>query len=80
MESSDKPHFIETGDAEPLPIFVTKQRGEREKRLQAINFARASVGLEGFNLSKVDEEHARAYVEGEITLDDLLERSISLTP
>ncbi|PRW83091.1 chromosome segregation protein ParM, partial [Pseudomonas simiae] len=48
----------------PLPIFVTKQRDERGKRLRAVNFVRASVGLEAFELSKVDEEHARAYVEG----------------
>ncbi|WP_181195612.1 antitoxin VbhA family protein, partial [Pseudomonas simiae] len=36
---------------------------------------RASVGLEAFELSKVDEEHARAYVEGEITLDEFIERA-----
>ena len=36
--SNDKPHFIEVGDADdiaqPLPIFVTKQRisGERNER------------------------------------------------
>lgn len=47
MSDNKKPHFIETGDAEPLPIFVTKQRNEREKRRQAVSFARASVGLEG---------------------------------
>jgi hypothetical protein len=44
-----------------------------------VNHARASVGLEGFKLSAVEEENARAYVEGEITLDEFLERSIPST-
>ncbi len=76
MMSNDKPHFVETSAAAPLPIFVTKQRDDRAERLRAVNYARASVGLEGFNLSKVEEENARAYVEGEITLDEFLRRSI----
>ena len=75
MMSNDKPHFVETGAAAPLPIFVTKQRDDKEERLRAVNFARASVGLEGFNLSAVEEENAKAYVEGEITLDEFIERS-----
>lgn len=79
MMSNDRPHFVETGAAAPLPIFVTKQRDDRAERLRAVNYARASVGLEGFNLSKVEEENARAYVEGEITLDEFLRRSIPST-
>lgn len=75
MMSNDKPHFVETGAAAPLPIFVTKQRDDRAERLRAVNYARASVGLEGFKLSAEDEETARAYVEGEITLDEFIERS-----
>lgn len=76
MMSNDKPNFVETGAAAPLPIFVTKQRDDRAERLRAVNYARASVGLEGFKLSAVvEEENARAYVEGEITLDEFIERS-----
>jgi len=75
MMSNDKPHFVETGAAAPLPIFVTKQRDDRAERLREVNYARASVGLEGFKLSAEDEETARAYVEGEITLDEFIERS-----
>ena len=75
MTDNEKPHFIADDTLHPLPIFVTKQRDEREERLRAVNFARASVGLEGFELSKVDEEHARTYVEGEITLDEFIERA-----
>ena len=50
MMSNDKPHFVETGDAATLPIFVTKQRDDRAERLRAVNYARASVGLEGFKV------------------------------
>ena len=75
MMNNDKPHFVETGAPAPLPIFVTKQRDDRAERLRAVNYARASVGLEGFKLSKVEEENARAYVEGKITLDEVVEHS-----
>ena len=68
---ADQPTFIESGPAEPLPIFVTKRR--------SVNYARASVGLEGFKLSAFEEENARAYVEGEITLDEFLTRSLPST-
>ncbi|WP_339408565.1 antitoxin VbhA family protein [Pseudomonas helleri] len=75
----DKPNFIDRGEAEPFPIFVTKQHDERAKRLRAVRFARASVGLEGFTLSEIDEENAKAYVDGEMTLDEFLRRSIPST-
>jgi len=73
---ADQPTFIDSGPAEPLPIFVTKQRSDRAERLRAVNYARASVGLAGLKLSALDEENARAYVEGEVTLDEFLGRSI----
>lgn len=69
----DKPNFIDWGDAEPFPIFVTKQPDERAKRLRAVTFARASVGLEGFTLSEIDEENAK------MDLDEFLRRSIPST-
>ena len=75
----DKPNFIDSGEAEPFPIFVTKQPDERAKRLRAVKFARASVGLEGFTLSEIDAENAKAYVDGEMTLDEFLRRSIPST-
>ena len=52
---------------------------EKPQRLKAVNFAWASVGLEGFELSNVEEEHARAYVEGDFTLDEFIKRSIAST-
>jgi hypothetical protein len=41
---------------------------ERKRREEAVNFARASVGLEDFKLSKEEEAHARRFIEGEIDL------------
>ena len=75
MMNDDKPNFIEDDEPLPLPIFVTRQHDDRAERLRAVNFSRASVGLEGFKLSAVEEDNARAYVEGEITLDEFIERS-----
>ena len=43
---------------------------DREKRLQAVEYARASVELEGFTLSALDEQHAAEYIDGRITLDE----------
>ncbi|MBN3761124.1 antitoxin VbhA family protein [Burkholderia sp. Ac-20365] len=45
---------------------------ERERRVQAVSFARASVGLEGFRLSAEDEARAARFVEGEIDLPTFL--------
>ena len=80
-DSRAEPNFIQVGDPNdatgPLPIFVTKDRDERSRRLQAVNFARASIGLEGFKLSEIDEEQARSYVGGEISLDEFITLSIA---
>jgi len=45
---------------------------ERRKRQRAVNYARASVGLEGFKPSQADEEHAARFVAGEIDLADFV--------
>ena len=41
---------------------------ERRLREQAVNFARASVGLEGFKQTQTTEERARQFINGEIEL------------
>ena len=45
---------------------------ERRKRQEAVNFARASVGLEGFKPSQADEEHAARFIAGEIDLAEFV--------
>jgi len=45
---------------------------ERRRRESAVNFARASVGLEGFKLNKADEALSRQYVAGDITISDAI--------
>jgi hypothetical protein len=46
---------------------------ERKRRREAVNYARASVGLKGFQLSSDDEKHAERYVNGEIGLSEFVE-------
>ncbi|MGK5044356.1 antitoxin VbhA family protein [Janthinobacterium sp. GB4P2] len=41
-----------------------------------MEFARASVGLEGFTPSALCLEHARYFIEGEIDLDEFLKGSL----
>ena len=69
----EEPHFIEINDADdrtlPLPIFVTRDRDERDKRLQVVTFIHA------WHHGDLDEEKVKAYVEGEITLDEFLGRT-----
>lgn len=43
---------------------------ERRRRQAAVDYARASVGLEGFKLSDADLAHARRFVDGEINLEE----------
>lgn len=50
------------GTETPAPI----TDAERRKRQEAVNFARANVGLEGFNLSEAVEQQAARFVAGEI--------------
>lgn len=46
---------------------------ERDRRVAAVNYARASAGLEGFSLSAADEEHAQRFINGEIDLTEFVQ-------
>ncbi|MEI7282213.1 antitoxin VbhA family protein [Pectobacterium atrosepticum] len=46
---------------------------ERCKRLEAVNFGRASVGLEGFKPSPEDEALAGRFINGEIEFSEVIE-------
>ena len=46
---------------------------ERRRREKAVDFARASVGLEGFKPSKEEEAHARRFINGEIQLPEFVQ-------
>ena len=45
---------------------------ERRRRENAVSFARASVGLEGFKPSEADEARARRFISGEIQLAEFV--------
>ncbi|NHZ35000.1 Fic family protein [Massilia rubra] len=45
---------------------------ERKRREEAVNYARASVGLEDFNLSTTDEKHAQRFINGDIELAEFV--------
>jgi hypothetical protein len=45
---------------------------ERKRRVEAVNYARSSVALEGFTLSKADEKHAQRFIGGEIELAEFV--------
>ncbi len=45
---------------------------ERDRRVAAVNYARASVGLEGFSLSAADEEYAPRFINGDIELEEFV--------
>jgi hypothetical protein len=52
----------------PAPI----TDAERRKRQAAVDFARASVGLEEFKPSEEAEDQMRRYIEGEIELAEAM--------
>jgi hypothetical protein len=56
----DKNHHPQISDA------------ERRRREEAVNYARSSVGLEGFQLSEADEKRARRFINGEIDLTEFV--------
>lgn len=45
---------------------------QRRKRQDAVDFARASVGLEGFRTSRDDDAIAKRFVNGEIDLSEFM--------
>lgn len=47
-------------------------QAERRRREAAVNFARASVGLEGFKPSKAAENDARLVIKGDLQLVDFV--------
>jgi hypothetical protein len=46
---------------------------ERRRREEAVNFARASIGLEGFKPSLEDEALAQRFIDGEIDLAEFVQ-------
>ena len=46
---------------------------ERSRREAAVNYARASVGLEGFSLSEANEAHARRFIAAELSLREFVQ-------
>lgn len=45
---------------------------ERLERQQAVDFARASLALEGFKLSEIAEKESARFVAGEVNLAEFL--------
>ncbi len=60
--------MTDTNSTAPL-ITDTEQRRERQS---AVNFAHASVDLEGFKLSKAAELQASRFISGEIELAEFV--------
>ena len=46
---------------------------ERDRRVAAVDYARTSVGLEGFSLSAADEENAQRFIDGKIDLEEFVQ-------
>jgi len=51
---------------------------ERQRRLDATDFARGSVRLEGFVLSEEVERLTQRYVDGELTSDEFTTMTLAL--
>jgi hypothetical protein len=65
--------YIEgTASLDDLLTYARAYASEHRRREDAVNFARASVGLEGFMPSKEAEVHARRFINGEIRLDEFV--------
>ncbi len=51
---------------------------EMERRERAVNFARASVSLEGFDLSEAVEAASRDYIAGRLTFAEYLKKTTGI--
>lgn len=62
-------------------LHKTISDNERSRREAAVNYARASVSLEGFSLGEADEAHARRFIAGKISLQEFMQaRADALAP
>lgn len=59
-------------------LILTISNEERERRRRAMEFARASVGLEGMSPSVVCLEQAQRFIRGEIDLTEFSQQSHSI--
>ncbi|WP_246542150.1 antitoxin VbhA family protein [Collimonas antrihumi] len=59
---------LEAAELDHRSIKCSVSAAERQRREDAVNFARASVGLEGFKPSTKEEAHAQLFINGEIEL------------
>lgn len=55
-------------------IIITN--AERERRRKAVQYACASIGLEGFLLSAEEKRRAQAFVDGKLTLAEFVSARI----
>ncbi len=62
FKTNQKP---KSGELKNKPI----SQEEKKRREDAVNYARASVGLEGFVFSELDEADAKRFVDGDIDMD-----------
>ena len=72
--AADRLEDIGTSDISPLGgDYWSRPNGlisdaERARRQEAVNCARASMRLSGFNVSEEAERHSRRFIDGEIDL------------
>ena len=58
--------------SENVPATAPITEAERRKRQEAADFARASVGLEGFKISEEVERQTARFIAGEIDLAEFV--------
>jgi hypothetical protein len=66
-------YVVQSRERSPSPANDAISPAESRRREQAVSFARASVGLEGFKPSKAEEAHARRFIKGEIQLAEFVQ-------
>lgn len=66
----------EVRERQNAPDNDTISADERRRRENAVNFARASVGLEGFKLSEEEEAHVRRFVSGKTQLAEFVRGAV----
>lgn len=59
------------------PVNAAISATEKRRREAAVNFARASTGLEGFTPSEAAETGARQFIRGDIQLADFVQVKVN---
>jgi len=65
---------VEVKEEDSIPDFTENEKNRRLAELNSLNKSRMAIGLNVFLLTSIDAESSKKYLNGDITIEDLIKR------